>query len=101
MREKELGSIINLYVTPVNRLEFIIGKQLPYILVSMISFFGLVALAITVFGVALKGSFWALSLAALLYVTATTGVGLLISAFTKTQISALAATTVVVLMIAV
>lgn len=101
VREKELGSIINLYVTPVNRLEFIIGKQLPYILVSMISFFGLVALAITVFGVALKGSFWALSLAALLYVTATTGVGLLISAFTKTQISALAATTVVVLMIAV
>ncbi|KDC53882.1 ribosome-associated ATPase/putative transporter RbbA [Pseudoalteromonas sp. S3431] len=101
VREKELGSITNLYVTPVTRLEFIIGKQLPYILVSMVSFFGLVALAVTVFGVPLKGSLWALSLAALLYVTATTGVGLLISAFTKTQISALAASTVVVLMIAV
>lgn len=101
VREKELGSITNLYVTPVTRLEFIIGKQLPYILVSMVSFFGLIALAVTVFGVALKGSFWALSMAALLYVTATTGIGLLISAFTKTQISALAASTVVVLMIAV
>ena len=101
VREKELGSITNLYVTPVTRFEFIIGKQLPYILVSMVSFFGLIALAVTVFGVALKGSFWALSVAALLYVTATTGVGLLISAFTKTQISALAASTVVVLMIAV
>ena len=101
VREKELGSITNLYVTPVTRLEFLIGKQLPYILVSMISFFGLVALATTVFGVTLKGSFWALSIAALLYVISTTGVGLLISAFTKTQISALAATTVVVLMIAV
>lgn len=101
VREKELGSITNLYVTPVTRLEFVIGKQLPYILVSMISFFGLVGLAITVFGVPLKGSLWALSVAALLYVTTTTGVGLLISAFTKTQISALAATTVVVLMIAV
>ncbi|GAB0110516.1 ribosome-associated ATPase/putative transporter RbbA [Pseudoalteromonas distincta] len=101
VREKELGSITNLYVTPVTRLEFIIGKQLPYILVSMVSFFGLVSLAITVFGVPLKGSFWALSAAALLYVTATTGVGLLISAFTKTQISALAASTIVVLMIAV
>jgi ribosome-dependent ATPase len=101
VREKELGSITNLYVTPVTRLEFVLGKQLPYILVSMISFFGLVGLAITVFGVQLKGSLWALSVAALLYVTTTTGVGLLISAFTKTQISALAATTVVVLMIAV
>ena len=101
VREKELGSITNLYVTPVTRLEFVIGKQLPYILVSMINFFGLVAVAVYVFGVPIKGSLWALSVAALLYITTTTGVGLLISAFTKTQISALAATTVVVLMIAV
>ena len=101
VREKELGSITNLYVTPVTRLEFVIGKQLPYILVSMINFFGLVAVAIYVFGVPIKGSLFALSVAALLYITTTTGVGLLISAFTKTQISALAATTVVVLMIAV
>lgn len=101
VREKELGSITNLYVTPVTRLEFLIGKQLPYILVSMISFFGLVALAIYVFGVPLKGSLPALSVTALLYVTSTTGIGLLISAFTKTQIAALAAATVIVLMIAV
>ena len=101
VREKEFGSITNLYVTPVTRLEFLIGKQLPYILVSMISFFGLVALAVYVFGVPLKGSLPALSIAALLYVTSTTGVGLLISTFTKTQIAALAATTVIVLMIAV
>ncbi|MFT4764123.1 MAG: ribosome-dependent ATPase [Oleispira sp.] len=101
VREKELGSITNLYVTPVTRLEFLIGKQLPYILVSMISFFGLVGLAVYVFGVPLKGSFWALTATALLYVIGTTGLGLLISTFTKTQISALAATTVIVLMIAV
>ncbi len=101
VREKEFGSITNLYVTPVTRLEFLIGKQLPYILVSMISFFGLVGLAITVFDVPLKGSFWALSVTALLYVIGTTGLGLLISAFTKTQIAALAATTVIILMIAV
>ena len=42
VREKELGSITNLYVTPVTRLEFLLGKQLPYIGLSMISFFGLV-----------------------------------------------------------
>jgi len=98
VREKELGSITNLYATPVTRLEFLIGKQLPYIGVSMISFFGLTALAVWVFGVPLKGSFVALSLAALIFVTATTGIGLLVSSFTKTQIAALAATAIVTLL---
>ena len=89
VREKELGSITNLYVTPVTRLEFLIGKQLPYIVMSMVSFFLLVLQAVVVFGVPVKGSMLALSLGALLYVTATTGVGLLISTFTSTQIAAL------------
>jgi len=101
VREKELGSITNLYATPVTRLEFLIGKQLPYIGVSMISFFGLVALAIFVFGVPLKGSFIALTLGAVLYVTATTGLGLLMSAFTNTQIAALAVTAIVTLLAAI
>ncbi len=101
VREKELGSITNLYVTPVNRIEFLIGKQLPYIGVGMISFLGLVALAVSVFQVPLKGSFATLTLAALVYITATTGLGLFISAFTKTQIAALAATALITLLIAV
>jgi len=98
VREKELGSITNLYATPVTRLEFLIGKQLPYIGVSMISYFGLTALAVWVFGVPLKGSFLTLSLAALIFVTATTGIGLLVSSFTKTQIAALAATAILTLL---
>ncbi|MGF1628576.1 MAG: ribosome-associated ATPase/putative transporter RbbA [Kiloniellaceae bacterium] len=89
VREKELGSITNLYVTPVNRLEFLLGKQLPYVAVGMVNFLLMTALAVTLFGVELKGSFLALSLGALLYVTATTGLGLLISSFTRTQIAAL------------
>ncbi len=92
VREKELGSITNLYVTPVTRLEFLLGKQLPYIAVAMISFFGLTLQAVTVFGVPIKGSMLALTVGALLYVTATTGIGLLMSTFTRTQIAALAAT---------
>ncbi|MFW2371933.1 MAG: ribosome-associated ATPase/putative transporter RbbA [Gammaproteobacteria bacterium] len=101
VREKELGSITNLYATPVTRLEFLIGKQLPYIGVSMISFFGLTALAVFVFNVPLKGSFLTLSFAALIFVTATTGIGLLMSSFTKTQIAALAATAIVTLLVTV
>lgn len=98
VREKELGSITNLYATPVTRLEFLLGKQLPYIVVSMISFYGLVALAIFVFGVPLKGSLFTLSCAALVFVTATTGLGLLMSSFARTQIAALAATAVVTML---
>jgi len=94
VREKELGSITNLYVTPVTRLEFLLGKQLPYIAIGMINFLLLVALAIFLFGVPVKGSLLALSFGALLYVSATTGLGLLISSFTQTQIAALFGTAI-------
>ncbi|SDW79235.1 ribosome-dependent ATPase [Nitrosomonas eutropha] len=92
VREKELGSILNLYVTPVTRLEFLLGKQLPYIALGMINFFLLCILAVFVFGVPHKGDFLLLTIAALFYVTAATGLGLLISAFTRSQIAAIFAT---------
>jgi len=98
VREKELGSITNLYATPVTRLEFLLGKQLPYVAVSMLSFFGLVALSVFIFDVPLKGSLFTLSCAAFLFVTATTGIGLLMSSFTKTQIAALGATAIATLL---
>ena len=94
VREKELGSITNLYVTPVTRLEFLLGKQLPYVGVGMVNFLLLVVLAIFVFGVPIKGSFLALAVGAFLYVIATTGLGLLVSAFTRTQIAALFGTAI-------
>lgn len=98
VREKELGSITNLYVTPVTKLEFLLGKQLPYIVLSMISYFLMVACAVWFFGVPVKGSFLALTLGALLYVTATTGLGLVISSFTSTQISALFGTAILTML---
>jgi ribosome-dependent ATPase len=98
VREKEMGSITNFYATPVTKLEFLIGKQLPYIVVSMIGFFGLVALSIWLFGVPLKGSLVLFTFATLLYVMVTTGIGMLMSAFAKTQIAALAATAILTLL---
>ncbi|OAI00802.1 multidrug ABC transporter ATP-binding protein [Methylomonas methanica] len=92
VREKELGSILNLYVTPVSKFEFLVGKQLPYIAIGMINFFLLCAMTVWVFGVPLKGDFLLLTLAALLYVTFATGYGLLISVFTRSQIAAMFAT---------
>ena len=89
VREKELGSIINLYVTPVTRTEFLLGKQLPYIALAMFNFLLMTALAVTVFDVPLKGSFATLALAALVFVVSSTGIGLLASTFTRSQISAM------------
>ncbi|HHL3357395.1 TPA: ribosome-associated ATPase/putative transporter RbbA [Klebsiella pneumoniae] len=97
VREKELGSIINLYVTPTTRSEFLLGKQLPYIVLGMFNFFLLCALSVFVFGVAHKGSFLTLTLAALLYVAIATGLGLLISTFMKSQIAAIFGTAIITL----
>ena len=93
VREKELGSITNLYVTPVTRLEFLIGKQLPYIGVAMVNFAMMFLMALFVFQIPLKGSFAAL-LSAPALCTATTGYGMMISAFTSTQIAALFGTAI-------
>ena len=94
VREKELGSITNLYVTPVTRLEFLIGKQLPYIAVAMVNFSLMLLMAQFVFKVPLKGSFPTLLMGVVIYVTTMTNYGMLISAFTRTQIAALFGTAI-------
>ncbi len=94
VREKELGSITNLYVTPVTRLEFLLGKQLPYIVLASVNGALLVALAVTVFGVALKGSLVGLALGIVLYVAATTAIGLVASCLTSSQTAAIFGTTI-------
>jgi ribosome-dependent ATPase len=94
VREKELGSITNLYVTPVRRIEFLLGKQVPYIGLAMINFFAMFLMALFVFQVPLKGSFPTLLVGALLYVTTTTSWGMLISAFASTQIAAMFGTVI-------
>ena len=94
VREKELGSITNLYVTPVTRIEFLIGKQLPYVAIGMTNFLLLFLIAILVFAVPLKGSFPTLFVGTLLYVITTTGYGMLISSFSSTQIAALFGTAI-------
>jgi ribosome-dependent ATPase len=95
VREKETGSIANFYSTPITKFEFLLGKQLPYIAVSMLSYVLLILLSVFLFGVPVKGSLLALTLGTLFYVAAATGFGQLISTFTKTQVSAVFATTVI------
>ncbi|GAA4257355.1 ribosome-associated ATPase/putative transporter RbbA [Azospirillum formosense] len=97
VREKELGSIINLYVTPVTKLEFLLGKQLPYVGLAMLNFLLMVALAVTAFGVPLTGNLLALSAGAVLYTFAATAMGLLMSSFMRSQIAAVFGTSIATL----
>ena len=98
VREKELGSITNLYVTPVTRLEFLVGKQLPYIALALVNFALMLAMALFVFQLPLKGSFPTLLLGIVIYVSATTAYGMVISAFARTQIAALFGTAILTML---
>ncbi|MDZ5432936.1 ribosome-associated ATPase/putative transporter RbbA [Pseudomonas fluorescens] len=95
VREKELGSITNFYATPLTRMEFLLGKQVPYLAVSLINLAVLTAMNRWLFGVPFKGSALTLAFGGLLYVLATTSMGLLISAFTRTQIAAILGTMII------
>ncbi|MCR8546195.1 ribosome-associated ATPase/putative transporter RbbA [Salipiger sp. P9] len=95
VREKETGTIANFRSTPVRRTEFLIGKQIPYVVIAWGSFWVLAALGRWLFDVPFSGSLTALSGIAVLYVIATTGFGQLISSFTRTQVSAVFATAVI------
>jgi ribosome-dependent ATPase len=94
VREKELGSITNLYVTPVTRFEFLVGKQLPYVGLATLNFGLMFLMALFVFQVPLRGSFFTLLLGVVIYVSTTTAYGMLISTFASTQIAALFATAI-------
>lgn len=87
VREKELGSIINLYATPMTRTEFLLGKQLPYILFSFASAILMLLEARFVFQIPAKGSLLTLLLSLLIYCVCSTGVGLLASSLTRSQIA--------------
>jgi ribosome-dependent ATPase len=101
VREKELGSITNFYVTPVTRLEFLLGKQIPYLAIAFLNFLMLTAFAVFAFQVPLTGNFWALAVGALFYVFASTALGLLLSSFMKSQIAAIFGTTLITIIPAV
>ncbi|QTO24105.1 ribosome-associated ATPase/putative transporter RbbA [Burkholderia seminalis] len=89
VRERELGSIVNLYVTPVTRAEFLLGKQAPYVMLAMLNFLLMIVLADVVFGVRIKGSFATLAAAVLIFNVVATGIGLFASTFTRSQIAAI------------
>ena len=95
VREKETGSIYNIYSSTVSRAEFLTGKLLPYILISLVNVCVLWLMAVGLFQVPFKGHFLLFFFASVLFVCCTTGIGLLISLLVQTQMAALIITMVV------
>ena len=89
VREKEIGSIMNLYSSPASTFQYLFGKQLPYVLLSFLSYLILLGVVVFGLGVPLKGSFIALTAGVLCFVFASTGFGLLVSTFVRTQVAAI------------
>ncbi len=97
-REREIGTITNFYVTPTSRLQFLLGKQLPYVAIGFANWLILTAMAVFLFGVPLKGSALALAIGAVTYVMASTGFGLVIAVMVRSQVSAVFATMILAMM---
>jgi ABC-2 type transport system permease protein len=85
VREKELGTLEQLNVTPLRRWELIVGKLLPYGVIGMVDVLLVVAVAVFWFEVPLRGSFGLLLALSLLYVLCTLSLGLFISTVSDTQ----------------
>jgi len=95
VREKETGSIYNIYSSTVTRIEFLVGKLLPYILISWVNALVLWVMGTVWFGVPFKGNLLFFLAASLVFVMCSTGIGLLVSLLVRTQIAALLITMIV------
>ena len=88
-REKETGMIFNVYTSPLTKFQYICGKTLLYIGVSLIIFLVLFALTLTLFEVPFRGDFLTLLVLTILFIVCSSGIGLLIASLVRTQVAAL------------
>lgn len=89
VREKETGSIFNIYCSPIRRWEYVVGKLLPYVALGLLNYVMIFLFSYYLFGVPLRGSFVLLTVAALLYLVVSTAWGLLLSILLRTQVAAI------------
>jgi len=101
VREKETGAIFNLYASNLTRGEYLLGKLAPYVGISFLNSWVLWLIALWGFGVPFRGSMLFFSLASVVYVLCTTGIGLLVSIVTRSQVSAMIVTAIITIVPAV
>jgi ABC-2 type transport system permease protein len=85
VREKEIGTIEQLNVTPIKKYQFVIGKLFPFLVIALFELgFGLL-LAKLIYDIPIVGSIWLIFAFSLAYLLVVLGIGLLISTMTETQ----------------
>jgi ABC-2 type transport system permease protein len=93
VREREIGTLEQLNVTPLSRLQLIVGKLVPYAVIGMIDALIVLLVIIFWFEVPLRGSFWLLMGMSCVYLLTTLGLGLFISTISNTQQQAMMTST--------
>ena len=97
-REKELGTIAQLYASPLTKTEIIVGKLLPYAVIAALQLLLVLAGGFLLFGIPMRGSLILLVTLGLLYVLCTISIGLLVSTIVRTQLAAMLIALIVTLM---
>ncbi len=85
VREKEIGTMEQIVVTPITRVEFILGKTLPFAIIALVNVLLVTGIAVLWFRVPIRGSILLLLGATLVFLTSTIGIGLFISTASGTQ----------------
>jgi ABC-2 type transport system permease protein len=93
-REKETGSILNMFCSPITKLEYIVGKATPYIIMTYFNFILFLLGTIFIFKVPMRGSLLLLLIVSFIYVVVVIGIGILVAVLMKTQIAAILITSV-------
>lgn len=88
-KEKETGSILNMYCSSIRKAEYLFGKLTPYVLISYLNFLLFLVLSVYLFEVPLRGSIMAILVSAALYIQAVLAIGLLVAVFVKSQVAAI------------
>jgi ABC-2 type transport system permease protein len=85
VREREMGTIEQILVTPIRPIELMIGKIVPYVIIAMLNMLTIIGIGVFWFGVPFQGSFWLFIGLSSLYVLSGLGLGLLISSVSQNQ----------------
>lgn len=97
VREREIGTMEQIMVTPIKPLEFILGKTLPFAAIAFFDMFLVAVVGVNVFGVPIRGHFYVLIFGVAVYILSAIGIGLFVSTIAKTQQQAMMATFIVLL----
>ncbi len=89
VRERELGTLEQLFVTPVSRMGLLLGKLLPYAMLGFVEMLIILSVMIYGFGVPINGSIALLLSLSMLFMVCSLGLGLLVSTVAKTQLEAM------------